>query len=98
MHIASRNECLQKSFDETKYLTFLIKNDKFFEKYNEILEIVSNSIKKEFDRQPIYNEKYLKNKLRSYEGKLHTNTHDDKIPKWMFSMCFFISNNDWLSL
>ena len=81
MHIASRNECLQKSFDKTKYLTFLIKDDKFFEKYNEILEIVSNSIKKEFDRQSIYNEKYRKNKLRSYEEKIHTNTHDDKIPK-----------------
>ena len=67
-------------FNETKYV-FLIKDDELLEKYNEIWEKVSNSIKKGFDSEPIYNEKYPKNKIKSYEGKINTNFHNDKIPK-----------------
>ena len=29
-----------------------------------------NSTKKEFDNEPVYNEKYLKTKRKSYNGKL----------------------------
>ena len=49
----------RKDFDETKYMSFLIK-DELLEKYNEIWEEVKNIIKKEFDSEPVYNEKYLK--------------------------------------
>ena len=42
-----------KSFDETEYMSLLIKDDK-------LLTIVNNSVKKEFDREPVYNQKYLK--------------------------------------
>ena len=31
---------------------------------------VSSSIKKEFDSKPIYNEKYLKTKIKSWKGKI----------------------------
>ena len=34
-----------KDFDETKYLSFLIKDDELLEKYNEIWEKVKNSLK-----------------------------------------------------
>ena len=71
----------RKDFDETKYVSFLIKDDKLLEKYNEMWGKVKNSIKKEFDSEPVYNEKYLKPKIKSYIGKLNTNFHDDKIPK-----------------
>ena len=40
-------------------MSFLIK-DELLEKYNEIWEEVKNIIKKEFDSEPVYNEKYLK--------------------------------------
>ena len=36
----------RKDFDETKYLSFLIKDHKLLEKYNKILENVKNSFKK----------------------------------------------------
>ena len=49
----------RRDFDETKYISFLIKNDELQEKYNEIWEKVKNSIKKEFDSKPVYNKKYL---------------------------------------
>ena len=50
----------RRDFDETKYTSFLIKDDELLEKYNEIWEKVQNSIKKEFESKPVYNEKYLK--------------------------------------
>ena len=44
-------------------------------------EKVKNSIKKEFDSEPVYNEKYLKAKIKSCNGKINTNLHNNKIPK-----------------
>ena len=46
-------------------MSFLIKDDELLEKYNGIWEKVKNSIKKEFDSEPLYNEKYLKAKIKS---------------------------------
>ena len=34
-----------------------------------------------FDSEPVCNEKYLKTKTKSYEGKINTNFHDDKMPE-----------------
>ena len=50
-------------------------------KYNVIWEKVKNNVKKEFDSEPVYSEKYLKAKIKSYNGKIKTNFHDNKIPK-----------------
>ena len=55
------------NFDGTKNMSFLIKNDEILEKFNEIWEKLSDSIKNEFNSDPVYNKKYLKteNKRRS---------------------------------
>ena len=60
----------RRDFDEIKYMSFLIKDDELLEKYNKIWTKVSNSIK---HSEPVYNEKYLKTKLKSYKGKINTN-------------------------
>ena len=70
-----------KRFDETKYIFFLIKDDKLKEKYNNIWNKVSNSIRKWFDSETVYHEKYLKTKTKPYEGKINTNFHNNGIPK-----------------
>ena len=57
---------------------FLIKNDELTEKYNEILNKIAKVIKKGFDSQLVYNNKYIKAKLKSYEVKINTNFNDDK--------------------
>ena len=47
-------------------MSFLIKDDEvLLEMCNEILERNRNSIKKEFDSEHVYNEKYLKTKIKS---------------------------------
>ena len=43
----------RRDFDETKFMSFLIKDENFFEKYNEIWGKVSNNIKKQFDSKPV---------------------------------------------
>ena len=52
----------RKNFDETKYLSFLIKDDELLENYNENWEKIKNSLRKFFDNKPVYNEKHLKAK------------------------------------
>ena len=51
-----------REFDKTKYMAYLIKYDEWLEKYNEVWrKQVSNSIKKGFNSEHIWNENYLKN-------------------------------------
>ena len=49
-----------KSFDETKYTYFMIEEESVFDKYMTILGKVSNTIKRKFNSELIYNKKYLK--------------------------------------
>ena len=58
----------RKRFDETKYMSFLIKDNKLLEKYSEIWDKVNNIIKKGFE-------------IQSYEGKINTTFHNYKVPK-----------------
>ena len=41
-------------------MSFFIKDDELIENFNEIWEKVKNSLKKEFDSEPVYDKKYLK--------------------------------------
>ena len=44
-------------------------------KCNKIQDKVGNNIIKGFDIKPKYNEKYLKTKVKSYEGKINADFH-----------------------
>ena len=63
-------------------MSFLINNEKLLEKYTEIWKKVSNIIKKEFDSKPVYNEKYLKTKIKSYNEKV-LRARKFHLPKYM---------------
>ena len=69
----------RREFDKTKYMSFLIKDEELFEKYSKTWEKVKNSLKKDFDSEPVYNKKYLKAKIKSYKGKLNTVFYNNKI-------------------
>ena len=69
----------RNGFNETKFS--LIKDDELLENHNKICRKVKNIIKKEFDSESVYNEKYLKAKIKSYNGKINTNFHNNKISK-----------------
>ena len=70
-----------RDFNEANYMSFLTKDDELLEKYNEIWEKVENSIMKGFDNEPVYNDKYLKSKIKSYNGRIKANFDNNKIPK-----------------
>ena len=76
MHIPFKNE-----LHIEKVHVFFIKDEKLLEKHNEIWKNVSNIIQKEFESNPIYNEKYIKTKIKFYNGKPNTTFHNNKIPK-----------------
>ena len=40
IYISPKNDRIWKNFDETKFMSFLIKDDESLEKYNDILEKV----------------------------------------------------------
>ena len=70
---------IRRDFDETKYVSFFIKDDdELLEKYNEIREKVRNNIKNEFDSEPAYD---LKTKEKSYNGKNNANFHNNEVSK-----------------
>ena len=71
----------RKDFDQTKYVSFLIKDDKSLEQYNEIWGKINHAIRKEFDSNLVYNKKYFRAKIKSCNGKIHTNFHYNKTPK-----------------
>ena len=60
---------------------FLIKNYKLLEKNKKLWDKVSNTIKKGFDSEPVYNEKYLRRKIKYYEGKISADFRGDVILK-----------------
>ena len=59
----------------------MIKDYELLEKYIEIWEKIGNILKKEFDCETVYQEKYLKAKIKSYNGKININFHDNEAPR-----------------
>ena len=78
----------RKDFNETKFISFLIKDDEWLERYNEKWEKVKNSLKKEFNSEPVYNKKYLKAKIKSNNGKMSKNFDNNKIISNFAIFCF----------
>ena len=81
----------RKDFDETKYISFLIKDDELLENYNENWEKVKSSLRKIFDNKPVHYEKYLKAKQNPITEK-STQIFMLINAKRRFSINLFISN------
>ena len=75
-----------KSLDESKYMLFWIKVNT----YKKYIIKSSNSIKKRFGCKPMFDEKYLKSKIKSYKNKINKNFHDNEMPE-EGSLCKFLS-------
>ena len=40
---------------------------------------MKDNLKSEFETQPVHNKKYLKAKIKPYNGKIHTNLHNNNV-------------------
>ena len=59
----------------------MIKNDMCLAKDNEIWDKIKEALNIKFHSMPIYDEKYIKAKVREFNGVVKTNFSGDEIPK-----------------
>ena len=64
-----------------KNMSFVIKDDDVLDKYNEIWDKIKETLSIKFHSMPVYDEKYIKAKVREFNGVIKTNFLGDKIPK-----------------
>ena len=67
-----------KYFDDGgKNMTFVTDNEKVYDKYNEIWEVIRKLLKVKFDANPVRNDKYLIAKLKIFNKINRTTFNDD---------------------
>ena len=64
-----------------KNMSFLIKDDEVWEKYEQIWDVIKNKLGIKFHSKPIYEKKYLKAKVREFDGVIKTNFLGNGVPK-----------------
>ena len=62
-------------------MSFFIKDNKVLEKYEKSWDFIKNKLGFKFNSLPVYGKKYLKTKVREYEGMIKTNFLGNGIPK-----------------
>ena len=62
-------------------MCFLIKNSEVWEKYENIWNVIKNKLNIKFHSQPIYENKYLKVKVREFDSNIKTNFLGNNVPK-----------------
>ena len=71
-----------KYFDNGgKNVSFIIKDDSVLIKYNEIWNQIKKILSIKFHSIPVYDEKYIKVKVKEFNGVVNTNFLDDEISK-----------------
>ena len=65
----------------SKKMSFLIKDDEVWEKYNKIWDVIKNKLNINFHSEPVYEYKYLKAKVREFDGVIKTNFLGNDMPK-----------------
>ena len=71
-----------KYFDNGgKNMSFLIKNSEIWEKYEDIWDVIKNKLNIKFHNQLIYENKYLKAKVREFNSNIKTNFLGNNVPK-----------------
>ena len=64
-----------------KNMSFFVRDDNVLDKYNEICGVIKKMLKIKFHSEPVYDEKYLKTKVREFDGVIKTNFLGNGVPK-----------------
>ena len=59
----------------------MIKDDKVWDKYDKILDAIKNKLRINFHSKPVYEYRYLKAKVKEFDGVMKTNFLGDDVPK-----------------
>ena len=65
----------------SKNMSFLIKDDEVWDKYNNIWAVTKNKLNIKFHSEHVYEYKYLKTKVRIFNGEVKTNFLNNGMPK-----------------
>ena len=78
-----------KYFDDGgKNMSFKIKEEGVYLKYNEIWNKIKKLLNTRYHSQPIYDDKYIKNKeVKTFSGMINTLFSDNEIPKEINQVC-----------
>ena len=64
-----------------KNISFVIKDDDVLDKYNKIWDKIKETLSIKFHSMPVYDEKYIKTKVRQLSGKIKIHFLGDEVPK-----------------
>ena len=64
-----------------KNMSFVIKDDDVLDKYKEIWDKIKETLSIKFHSMPVYDEQYIKAKVRVFNGVIKTNFLCDEVPK-----------------
>ena len=64
-----------------KNMSFLIKNDKVWKKYEQIWDVIKNKLGIKCHSEPIYEQKYLKSRVTEFDGVIKMNFLGNDMPK-----------------
>ena len=62
-------------------MSFIVNDDDVLDKYNEIWDKIKETLSIKFHSMPVYDEKYIKAKVREFNGVIKTNFLGDEVPK-----------------
>ena len=64
-----------------KNMSFLIKDDEVWDKYDKIWDVIKDKLGINFHSEPIYEYRYLKAKVREFDGVIKANFLNNDMPK-----------------
>ena len=64
-----------------KNMSFMVKNPNVLDEYNEIWDKIKEKLNIKFHSMPVYDETYIKAKVRKFDGVIKTNFLGDEVPK-----------------
>ena len=62
-------------------MSVMVKDDDVLDKCNEIWDKIKEKLNIKFHSMPVYDETYIKAKVREFNGKIKTNFLGDRVPK-----------------
>ena len=62
-------------------MSVLIEDDEVWEKYDKIWDVIKNKLGIKFHSEPVYEHKYLKAKVREFDGVMKTKFWGNDVPK-----------------
>ena len=64
-----------------KNISFMVKDDDKLDKYNKIWDKIKQKLNIKFHSKPVYDQKYLKDKVKEFDGVVKTNFLGNEMPK-----------------